>query len=128
MARVGGHDGHLTTFNRVPQEGALEPAFRLWAQVVSRPSPEQAASKGAASAPPSRVLLRIRAFASRCVAGRPTAPPACARAVRYGALSASRSSSTRSSAMRTAPMATPRSPSELSAMRGTCRVTGRSRS
>ncbi|MET7357235.1 alanine racemase [Streptomyces sp. NPDC005562] len=37
-----GHYKHLTPFNRVPQEGALEPAFRLWAQVVSRPSAEQA--------------------------------------------------------------------------------------
>ncbi|MFE7773999.1 alanine racemase [Streptomyces sp. NPDC057445] len=37
-----GHYKHLTPFNRVPQEGALEPAFRLWAQVVSRPTPEQA--------------------------------------------------------------------------------------
>lgn len=37
-----GHYRHLTPFNRVPQEGALEPAFRLWAQVVSRPTPEQA--------------------------------------------------------------------------------------
>jgi len=37
-----GHYRHLTPFNRVPQEGALQPAFRLWAQVVSRPSPEQA--------------------------------------------------------------------------------------
>ncbi len=26
----------------MPEEGALEPAFRLWAQVVSRPSAEQA--------------------------------------------------------------------------------------
>ena len=26
----------------VPEEGALEPAFRLWTQVVSRPSAEQA--------------------------------------------------------------------------------------
>ncbi|MGC9535557.1 amino acid deaminase [Streptomyces sp. UG1] len=44
-AYVSHDDGHyrkLTPFNRVPQEGALEPAFRLWAQVVSRPSPEQA--------------------------------------------------------------------------------------
>ncbi|WP_228447328.1 amino acid deaminase [Streptomyces paludis] len=32
----------LTPFNRVPEEGALQPAFRLWAQVVSRPSPGQA--------------------------------------------------------------------------------------
>ncbi|WP_324787386.1 amino acid deaminase [Streptomyces sp. H51] len=32
----------LTPFNRVPEEGALEPAFRLWTQVVSRPSPDQA--------------------------------------------------------------------------------------
>ncbi|WP_282794917.1 alanine racemase [Streptomyces sp. CC224B] len=37
-----GHYRHLTPFNRVPEEGALHPAFRLWAQVVSRPSPEQA--------------------------------------------------------------------------------------
>ncbi|MEV2249766.1 amino acid deaminase [Streptomyces sp. NPDC050147] len=37
-----GHYRHLTPFNRVPQEGALEPAFRLWAQVVSRPTQEQA--------------------------------------------------------------------------------------
>ncbi|MGW6706775.1 amino acid deaminase [Streptomyces sp. NPDC054956] len=32
----------LTPFNRVPEEGGLRPAFRLWAQVVSRPSPTQA--------------------------------------------------------------------------------------
>ncbi|MFE7626214.1 alanine racemase [Streptomyces sp. NPDC057509] len=37
-----GHYRHLTPFNRVPEEGALRPAFRLWAQVVSRPAPEQA--------------------------------------------------------------------------------------
>ncbi|MFE7708205.1 amino acid deaminase [Streptomyces sp. NPDC057486] len=37
-----GHYRHLTPFNRVPEEGALQPAFRLWAQVVSRPSDEQA--------------------------------------------------------------------------------------
>ncbi|MFC3575925.1 amino acid deaminase [Streptomyces yaanensis] len=36
------HYSRLTPFNRVPEEGALEPAFRLWAQVVSRPSPDQA--------------------------------------------------------------------------------------
>ncbi|MEV6837567.1 amino acid deaminase [Streptomyces sp. NPDC051133] len=36
------HYQRLTPFNRVPEEGALEPAFRLWAQVVSRPSPGQA--------------------------------------------------------------------------------------
>ncbi|MFF2327855.1 MULTISPECIES: amino acid deaminase [unclassified Streptomyces] len=36
------HYRRITPFNRVPQEGALHPAFRLWAQVVSRPSPEQA--------------------------------------------------------------------------------------
>ncbi|MFH9010394.1 amino acid deaminase [Streptomyces sp. NPDC017943] len=44
-AYVSHDDGHyrkLTPFNRVPEEGALEPAFRLWAQVVSRPSTEQA--------------------------------------------------------------------------------------
>ncbi|MEU3602220.1 amino acid deaminase [Streptomyces sp. NPDC006798] len=37
-----GHYRHLTPFNRVPDEGALRPAFRLWAQVVSRPTPGQA--------------------------------------------------------------------------------------
>ncbi|SNX63688.1 D-serine deaminase-like pyridoxal phosphate-dependent protein [Streptomyces sp. TLI_55] len=37
-----GHYRKVTPFNRVPEEGALEPAFRLWAQVVSRPSAEQA--------------------------------------------------------------------------------------
>jgi D-serine deaminase-like pyridoxal phosphate-dependent protein len=44
-AYVSHDDGHyrkLTPFNRVPEEGALEPAFRLWTQVVSRPSTEQA--------------------------------------------------------------------------------------
>ncbi|MFJ9248146.1 amino acid deaminase [Streptomyces sp. NPDC101776] len=44
-AYVSHDDGHyrkLTPFARVPEEGALEPAFRLWAQIVSRPSPEQA--------------------------------------------------------------------------------------
>ncbi|WP_320783944.1 alanine racemase [Streptomyces sp. CRN 30] len=44
-AYVSHDDGHyreITPFNRVPEEGALEPAFRLWSQVVSRPSPEQA--------------------------------------------------------------------------------------
>ncbi|MCH0563627.1 MULTISPECIES: amino acid deaminase [unclassified Streptomyces] len=44
-AYVSHDDGHyrrLTPFNRVPEEGALEPAFRLWAQVVSRPSATQA--------------------------------------------------------------------------------------
>ncbi|MFF7766310.1 amino acid deaminase [Streptomyces massasporeus] len=44
-AYVSHDDGHyrkLTPFNRVPEEGALEPAFRLWTQVVSRTSGEQA--------------------------------------------------------------------------------------
>lgn len=44
-AYVSHDDGHykrLTPFNRVPAEGALHPAFRLWAQVVSRPTPDQA--------------------------------------------------------------------------------------
>ncbi|OEU85424.1 amino acid deaminase [Streptomyces abyssalis] len=31
-----------TPFNRVPEEGALQAAFTLWAQVVSRPEPGQA--------------------------------------------------------------------------------------
>ncbi|MEU3830913.1 amino acid deaminase [Streptomyces sp. NPDC029080] len=37
-----GHYSRLTPFTRIPQEGALEPAFRLWAQVVSRPAAGQA--------------------------------------------------------------------------------------
>jgi D-serine deaminase-like pyridoxal phosphate-dependent protein len=44
-AYVSHDDGHyrkITPFTRVPEEGALEAAFRLWAQVVSRPSAEQA--------------------------------------------------------------------------------------
>ncbi|MFI0979731.1 amino acid deaminase [Streptomyces sp. NPDC021093] len=44
-AYVSHDDGHykeLTPFNRVPEEGELQPAFRLWAQVVSRPTPAQA--------------------------------------------------------------------------------------
>ncbi|MER6428792.1 amino acid deaminase [Streptomyces sp900105245] len=44
-AYVSHDDGHyrrLTPFARVPEEGALEPAFRLWAEVVSRPAPGQA--------------------------------------------------------------------------------------
>ncbi|MFE0449781.1 alanine racemase [Streptomyces sp. NPDC058914] len=44
-AYVSHDDGHyrkLTPFNRFPEEGALEPAFRLWTQVVSRPSADQA--------------------------------------------------------------------------------------
>ncbi|MEU9704621.1 amino acid deaminase [Streptomyces sp. NPDC047981] len=48
-AYVSHDDGHyrkLTPFNRVPEEGALEPAFRLWTQVVSRPSAEQAFTNG----------------------------------------------------------------------------------
>ncbi|WP_416972005.1 alanine racemase [Streptomyces sp. 4F14] len=36
------HYRDRTPFNRVPEEGALEPAFRLWAQVVSRPTAHQA--------------------------------------------------------------------------------------
>ncbi|MER6071003.1 alanine racemase [Streptomyces sp. NPDC001817] len=36
------HYSRLTPFNRVPGEGALEPAFRLWAQVISRPSATEA--------------------------------------------------------------------------------------
>ncbi|WP_175408512.1 alanine racemase [Streptomyces sp. TRM64462] len=37
-----GHYERLTPFNRVPEEGGLEPAFRLWAQVVSKPTPGEA--------------------------------------------------------------------------------------
>ncbi|CQR62169.1 amino acid deaminase [Streptomyces leeuwenhoekii] len=44
-AYVSHDDGHyreVTPFNRIPGEGTLQPAFRLWTQVVSRPSAEQA--------------------------------------------------------------------------------------
>ncbi|MBU3866888.1 amino acid deaminase [Streptomyces sp. 4503] len=44
-AYVSHDDGqyrNLTPFNRIPEEGELHPAFRLWAQVVSRPEPGQA--------------------------------------------------------------------------------------
>ncbi|TVL93886.1 alanine racemase [Streptomyces sp. SAJ15] len=44
-AYISHDDGHYeerTPFNRVPEEGALHPAFRLWAQVISRPTAEQA--------------------------------------------------------------------------------------
>ncbi|MEU0668101.1 alanine racemase [Streptomyces lavendulocolor] len=44
-AYVSHDDGqyrNLTPFKRIPEEGALRPAFRLWAQVVSRPSVGQA--------------------------------------------------------------------------------------
>ncbi|MFF7650251.1 alanine racemase [Streptomyces sp. NPDC007983] len=37
-----GHYRHITPFNRIPEEGDLQPAFRLWAQVVSTPEPGQA--------------------------------------------------------------------------------------
>ncbi|UNS98683.1 amino acid deaminase [Streptomyces tubbatahanensis] len=37
-----GHYRHLTPFNRHPDEGALQAAFTLWTQVVSRPEPGQA--------------------------------------------------------------------------------------
>ncbi len=42
VSHDNGHYRRLTPFNRVPEEGALHPAFRLWAQVVSRPTPQQA--------------------------------------------------------------------------------------
>ncbi|MFH8630013.1 amino acid deaminase [Streptomyces lydicus] len=42
VSHDSGHYRRLTPFNRVPEEGELEPAFRLWAQVVSRPTPGQA--------------------------------------------------------------------------------------
>ncbi|AOP50059.1 amino acid deaminase [Streptomyces lydicus] len=42
VSHDSGHYRRLTPFNRVPEEGALQPAFRLWAQVVSRPTPGQA--------------------------------------------------------------------------------------
>lgn len=44
-----GHYRHLTPFNRIPQEGALQPAFRLWAQVVSAPPPTRRSSTRASA-------------------------------------------------------------------------------
>ncbi|SFL87735.1 alanine racemase [Streptomyces pini] len=44
-AYVSHDDGHyhrVTPFNRVPGQGSLLPAFRLWAQVISRPEPHLA--------------------------------------------------------------------------------------
>ncbi|WP_086826446.1 alanine racemase [Streptomyces sp. NRRL B-24572] len=44
-AYVSHDDGQYrnrTPFNRIPEEGALQPAFRLWSQVVSRPTGGQA--------------------------------------------------------------------------------------
>lgn len=44
-AYVSHDDGQYrerTPFNRIPEEGSLHPAFRLWSQVVSRPTPAQA--------------------------------------------------------------------------------------
>ncbi|MEV0266342.1 alanine racemase [Streptomyces sp. NPDC050617] len=44
-AYVSHDDGRyrtVTPFNRVPEEGALHAAFRLWTQVLSRPEPGQA--------------------------------------------------------------------------------------
>ncbi|MFE4593401.1 alanine racemase [Streptomyces laurentii] len=44
-AYVSHDDGQYrekTPFNRIPEEGALQPAFRLWSQVVSRPTGAQA--------------------------------------------------------------------------------------
>jgi D-serine deaminase-like pyridoxal phosphate-dependent protein len=44
-AYVSHDDGRyreVTPFNRVPGEGSLRAAFTLWAQVVSRPAPDQA--------------------------------------------------------------------------------------
>ncbi|MFD5424659.1 alanine racemase [Streptomyces sp. NPDC127084] len=42
VSHDSGHYQRLTPFNRVPAEGSLEPAFRLWSQVVSRPTERQA--------------------------------------------------------------------------------------
>lgn len=43
----------LTPFNRVPEEGGLRPAFRLWTQVVSRPSPPRRSSTPASGTSPT---------------------------------------------------------------------------
>ncbi|MEU0086535.1 alanine racemase [Streptomyces sp. NPDC006274] len=71
-----GHYRHLTPFNRIPREGALEPAFRLWAQVVSRPTAEQAflnAGKRDAAydlgLPEAQVVRSARTGATRPAAG-----------------------------------------------------------
>ncbi|WP_149183891.1 alanine racemase [Streptomyces sp. TRM49041] len=71
-----GHYERLTPFNRVPEEGALEPAFLLWAQVVSRPTPEEAflnAGKRDVSydlaLPEARLVRSGRDGATRAAAG-----------------------------------------------------------
>ena len=59
------HYRRITPFNRVPEEGALEPAFRLWTQVVSRPEPGQAfLNAGKRDAPYDLGLPRVAAVRS----------------------------------------------------------------
>lgn len=43
----------LTPFNRVPEEGGLRPAFRLWTQVVSAPPPPRPSSTPASATSPT---------------------------------------------------------------------------
>lgn len=60
-AYVSHDDGHyrkITPFNRVPEEGALEPAFRLWTQVVSRPSPSRPSPTRASGTRPTTSICR----------------------------------------------------------------------
>jgi D-serine deaminase-like pyridoxal phosphate-dependent protein len=59
------HYRRVTPFNRVPGEGALHPAFRLWAQVVSRPAPDQAfVNAGKRDAPYDLGLPQVAAVRS----------------------------------------------------------------
>lgn len=59
------HYRRITPFNRVPAEGALQAAFRLWAQVVSRPEPGQAfVNAGKRDAPYDLGLPRVTAIRS----------------------------------------------------------------
>lgn len=59
------HYRRITPFNRVPAEGALEPAFRLWTHVLSRPEPGQAfLNAGKRDAPYDLGLPRVAAVRS----------------------------------------------------------------
>lgn len=76
-AYVSHDDGHyreVTPFVRIPEEGALHPAFRLWAQIVSRPSPEQAfANAGKRDAAYDLDLPEVQVVRGRTASGRRTA-------------------------------------------------------
>ncbi|KUN85786.1 amino acid deaminase [Streptomyces bungoensis] len=67
------HYSRLTPFNRVPEEGALEPAFRLWAQVVSRPTATEAFVNAGKRDAPHDLDLPVARAVRRDGAERPAA-------------------------------------------------------